>query len=101
MKCALIQGCSKVTLVRERANPAALKSEIRGPKSEGNPKSEIRRPKAEVAKRSGIGSALNTKGSHSLDVFKGLEAAEFDHLAGQAGTVCRFGLQVNSFFQLD
>jgi hypothetical protein len=40
---------------------AALKSEGRRPKSEGNPNAEIRNPKAEIAKLSGIGSALNTE----------------------------------------
>jgi hypothetical protein len=49
------------TRAEEEGQGAALKSEIRNPKSEGNPKSETRNPKAKIAKLSGIGSVLNTE----------------------------------------
>jgi hypothetical protein len=55
----ILQSRSKVTLARERANPAALKSEIRSP--EIRRKSETRNPRAEIAQLSGIGSALDTE----------------------------------------
>jgi hypothetical protein len=55
------QGCSKVRPIAARVAPAALKSEGRKPKSEGNPKPEIReglqpltRPAASEAGFSGL-----------------------------------------------
>jgi len=98
------QGCSKAPLLRERANPAALKPEVRGAKSERNPKSEA--PKsdlpAEASAQAGIRSPHAVP--HSVRSLRDAEAPVASVLSAEpmpeSFAISAFGFRPSNFLRI-